>query len=42
MLAWLATGPLGRMAAFVLDLITALIAAARRRSPGSSPRINRV
>jgi hypothetical protein len=30
-LAWLVTGPVGRLVAFVLDLGTVLIKAARRR-----------
>jgi hypothetical protein len=32
-LAWLVTGPVGRLAAFVIDLCTALAKAALRRSP---------
>jgi hypothetical protein len=36
-LAWLATGPLGRLAAFLLDLGAALIGAARRRVMGHEP-----
>lgn len=33
LLAWLVTGPLGRGAAFALDLGTLLVRALRRRSP---------
>lgn len=33
LLAWLVTGPLGRGAAFALDLSTLLYRLARRRSP---------
>ena len=31
--AWLVTGPVGRLVAFALDLVLALIEAARRRRP---------
>jgi hypothetical protein len=34
-LAWIVTGPVGRLVAFVLDLGAALINAARRRGPGA-------
>lgn len=30
-LSWLVTGPVGRLVAFALDLVAALIGAARRR-----------
>lgn len=34
-LAWLVTGPVGRLVAFALDLAAALINAARRRITGT-------
>jgi hypothetical protein len=36
MLAWLVTGPVGRLVAFVIDLCAALARAALRRSPSGS------
>jgi hypothetical protein len=34
-LAWIVTGPVGRLIAFVLDLGAALVNAVRRRGPGA-------